>query len=128
MSERVTHYTESVLTRMLQVGHATNGELLEYLRVDHPELSATTVHRITARLVERGKLAVAPVAAGNVMRFDAATAQHDHFHCRGCDLLRDTMIAESIRPILEDSIGDGCRVSGNLVISGLCKNCNKGVE
>ena len=110
---------------MVQAGHATNADLLEKLQSSYPNVTATTIHRITTRLVERGKLAVAPVANGNVLRFDANIEPHDHFHCSSCDMLRDTNVADKIRPALEQSIGEGCSISGNLVISGLCKNCNK---
>ncbi len=120
----MTRYTQDVLEHVARIGHATNSELLGHLNASYPELSATTVHRITARLVERGTLAIAPVASGGVMRFDANTTEHDHFHCSSCDMLRDTTIADKIRPVLEQSIGEGCRITGSLVISGLCKNCN----
>lgn len=105
--------------------HATNLEILEHLQKTYSDVSATTVHRITTRLVERGKLALAPAAKGNVMRFDVNTEPHDHFLCSNCDMLRDTNVASEIRPLIEQSIGDGCSISGNLVVSGLCKKCNK---
>ncbi len=125
MIERTTQYVEDVERYLLANGHSTNAEIHDYLQKKHVAISATTVHRITARLVERGKLSLAPVAKGNAMRFDANTEPHDHFLCRRCDMLRDTNVADSIRPVLEKSIGDGCRISGNLVITGLCKKCNE---
>ncbi len=125
MSERSTRYTKAVQGYLTEVGHATNVEVLEYLQKSYADVSATTVHRITTRLIERGKLAMAPIAKGNVMRFDINTEPHDHFVCSNCDMLRDTHIASAIRPLLEESIGDGCQISGNLVVSGLCKKCSK---
>lgn len=125
MNERNTPYVAEAIDYMTQVGHATNADLLERLRSKYSDLTATTIHRITARLVERSKLAIAPVANGNVKRFDANIEPHDHFHCGNCDMLRDVVIADEIRPILERSIGGDCRISGNLVISGLCKSCSK---
>jgi Fe2+ or Zn2+ uptake regulation protein len=125
MIERSTRYVKDVQDFLGHVGHATNIEILEHLQKTYTDVSATTVHRITARLVERGKLSLAPAAKGNVMRFDANTESHDHFLCSNCDMLRDTDVADDIRPLIEKSIGDGCKISGNLVISGLCKKCNK---
>lgn len=125
MIERSTQYIIDVENYLKKKGHLSNVEILQYLQKKHPSISATTVHRITSRLVERGKLSLAPVAKGNSMRFDANIAAHDHFLCSNCDVLRDTHVANDIRPILEKSIGDDCSISGNLVITGLCKKCNK---
>ncbi len=125
MSERSTQYVHDIEDYLKKKGHSTHAEILENLQKKHTNISATTIHRITTRLVERGKLRLAPVARGNVLRFDANTNAHDHFLCSNCDMLRDTNVADHIRPILEQSIGDGCSISGNLVITGICKKCNK---
>ncbi len=125
MIERATRYTKDVQDFLERVHHATNIEILEHMQKTYADVSVTTVHRITSRLVERGKLALAPAAKGNAMRFDINVEPHDHFLCSNCDMLRDTDIASEIRPLLEDSIGDGCEISGNLVVTGLCKKCNK---
>ena len=125
MTERSTRYVRDVQGYFEKKRHATNVEVLDYLQKKYPHVSATTVHRITSRLVERGKLALAPMAKGNVMRFDATTTQHDHFVCSNCDMVRDAHVADAIRPILEESIGEGCQISGSLVVTGLCKKCNK---
>lgn len=125
MTERMTQYIKDVESYLLEKGHSSNVEILEYLQKKYSAISATTIHRITTRLVERGKVSLAPVTKGNAMRFDANTEAHDHFLCSNCDMLRDTNVADDIRPILEQSIGDGCSISGNVVITGLCKKCNK---
>ena len=125
--ERATQYVEDVKNYLKKRGHSSNIEILEYLQKKHVNVSATTVHRITTRLVDRGKLSLAPATKGNAMRFDANVEAHDHFLCRSCDMLRDANVADKIRPVLEQSIGDGCSISGTLVITGLCKKCNKGV-
>lgn len=125
MIERTTQYVKDVENYLLEKGHLSNIEILEYLRTKYAAISATTVHRITTRLVERGKLSLAPATKSNAMRFDANTNAHDHFLCSSCDMLRDADVADNIRPILEKAIGGGCSISGNLVIEGLCKTCNK---
>lgn len=126
MKERTTKYVSDALMYIGRVGHATNTDILEHLRNTYPNVTATTVHRMTARLVERKQLALAPAALGNAMRFDTNTTPHDHFQCSNCGLLRDASIADVVRPIIEKSVGDGCRISGRLVITGLCKKCNEG--
>jgi len=125
MIERATRYVDEIEDYLLEKGHSTNIDILEYMQKKHAAISATTIHRITTRLVERGKFSVAPVTKGSSMRFDINTDPHDHFLCSNCDMLRDTNVANDIRPILEQSIGDGCSISGNLVITGLCKKCHK---
>lgn len=124
--ERATKYTSATSEIMARLEHATHAELLSELRSLYPDLSATTVHRITTRMVERGELRLAPSGRENILRFDANIVPHDHFMCEVCGMLRDTMIGEQVRPLIESSIGDGCMISGNLTVTGVCKECNKG--
>jgi Fe2+ or Zn2+ uptake regulation protein len=126
--ERMTKYVAAVKMYVEQAGHATNAEILMTLHKDYPALSATTVHRITSRMVERGELRLAPASPDNAMRFDANMVPHDHFLCMKCGLLRDADINKKLRPIIEESIGDGCSISGRLVVSGYCKNCKSHEE
>lgn len=123
---RQTKYCTAIEQILPALGHATNAELLAVLRNQFPDLSATTVHRATARLAERGVIAIAPSTKDGTMRYDANIAPHDHFMCDSCGLLRDADVKDKVVPILEASIG-GCRISGQLTINGLCKACIKGV-
>ena len=121
--DRTTKYTLAVRQHVQLMGHATNAELTAALRGQFPGLSATTVHRITARLVNRGELQMAPSGNGNTMRFDANLRPHDHFICSHCGNLKDMELGTSIRLLIERSLGDGCSISGSLTVSGLCKHC-----
>jgi Fe2+ or Zn2+ uptake regulation protein len=121
---RQTKYCDALKNTLALYGHATNSELLRELRKSFPELSATTVHRATSRLAERGDIGIAPASKDGSMRYDTNTAPHDHFKCSSCDLLRDTNVKDRVTPILEASIGD-CQISGRLTISGVCKQCIK---
>ncbi len=123
--ERKSKYVSAVRSLMHQMGHATNFELLESLRGEYPDLSATTVHRVTARLHERGELQLAPTGRENVLRYDANSLPHDHFMCSLCGLLRDANLGPIIRPQIEQAIGDGCSIAGSLTVSGVCKQCHK---
>jgi len=124
VTKRQTKYCQSIERILSDMGHATNAELLIALRKSYPNLSATTVHRATTRLSLRETIAVAPPAPDGSMRYDANTLPHDHFECSICGTLRDTNIKDKIIPILESSI-DGCGVSGQLLIKGICKKCMK---
>jgi Fur family peroxide stress response transcriptional regulator len=121
---RQTKYCNAIKSTLTDKGHATNNELLVELRKSFAELSATTVHRATARLASRGEVGLAPATKDGSMRYDANIKPHDHFLCNNCDMLRDTDVKHKITPILESSIID-CQISGRLTISGTCKNCIK---
>lgn len=127
VKQRQTKYCQAIELALLSKGHATNAELLSELQESFPDLSATTVHRATARLAARGAIAVAPAANDGSMRYDANTLPHDHFLCSNCGMLRDTDVKDKIIPILESSI-DGCNISGQLTISGTCKQCMSGAN
>lgn len=119
---RQTKYCQAIESMLGSMGHATNSELLQKLRKNYPDLSATTVHRATARLASRGSIALAPPSVDGLMMYDSNTKPHDHFQCLSCGTLRDTDIKDKVIPILESSIGD-CHISGRLTISGVCNKC-----
>lgn len=123
ITPRQSKYCQEIIRTMQGLGHATNAELHLCLKQKYPELSATTVHRATARLAERGSLSIAPPACDGSVRYDANIKPHDHFMCAKCGLLQDIDIKDSVMPILEDSIKECC-LTGRLVISGICKDCN----
>lgn len=120
--ERTTKYTIAVKAFMERVGHATNQQILSYLQNDYPELSATTIHRITTRMVDRGELMLAPSAKDNVSRFDANLTPHDHFHCTNCDRLRDVELPTSMFDAIQEMMGD-CKLNGRLTVQGSCDKC-----
>jgi Fe2+ or Zn2+ uptake regulation protein len=124
IAQRQTKYCHAIEKSLGVVGHATNSELLAELRKTYPELSATTVHRATARLASRGTIAVAPSSPSGSLRYDANISPHDHFQCITCGMLRDTDVKATVVPLLESSIGD-CHISGRLTISGTCKQCKE---
>ncbi len=121
--DRGSRYISEVRRYMGQYGHATNNDLINAMRHDYPELSATTVHRITARMLQRGELQLAPSGTCNAMRFDVNTDSHDHFVCNVCGELKDVVLDLQVRPLLEQAVGSGCSISGSLTVSGTCKKC-----
>lgn len=125
VTQRQTKYCQAIESMLGRLGHATNAQLLNELRQIYPELSATTVHRATARLASRGVIALAPPSRDGSRRYDANTRPHDHFECVDCGLLRDTDVKARLIPVLESTIDD-CHISGRLTISGTCKQCKGG--
>jgi Fur family peroxide stress response transcriptional regulator len=124
---RQSKYCSAIGEILARLGHATNAELLDELRKDYPELSATTVHRATARLAERGQISAAPLGRDGVMRYDANTTAHDHFQCQRCFMLRDADIRDAVVLVIQAAISD-CEIGGRLVISGMCKDCKNEIN
>jgi Fe2+ or Zn2+ uptake regulation protein len=127
MNTRMTPQIKSVQEAIARLGHATNAQLLEEVQRNQPSISATTVHRITARLQKRGYLTSAPVDINGAMRYDHNVSEHDHFICDICGGIRDIDVATSLIPTISKALG-GCKISGRLVIRGSCENCNKRAE
>ena len=124
-SERQSKYCIGIEKILRKLGHATNSELLIELRNLYPELSATTVHRASARLAGRGKIAIAPADKDGSVRYDYNLVLHDHFLCTNCSKLMDTDVKDSILPIMKQALS-GCDIAGRITISGVCKVCTKG--
>lgn len=124
-NDRTTKYTTAVRAIITALGHATNNEIHTTLLTRFPDVSATTVHRITSRLLERGELQLAPTGRENMLRYDNNTQPHDHFMCEKCGLLRDAQLGDRIRPYIEEAIGSDCSISGSLTVTGICKKCYK---
>jgi len=125
---RRTKYSQAVHDIIVSLGHATNAEIAAKLRDDFDDVSDTTVHRVTKRLLADNIIGTAPSASDGSHRFDANISSHDHFECGHCDNLRDITIGNDIRGILSAEL-DGCMLSGRLLITGDCRTCiNKGGE
>lgn len=120
---RTTKYSVAVMAFVKRVSHATNADVLKQLRRQFPDVSATTIHRVTTRLVDSGKLRLAPPGINNVLRFDANVRVHDHFMCTRCKVLRDADFRPTVVPELEKMLGDDCKISGRITVTGLCKKC-----
>jgi len=120
---RETKYCVAIRQAIGDKGHAINNELLSLLRHEFPELSATTIHRATARLAERREIGIAPSDKNGAIRYDALVKPHDHFNCSDCDRLCDAELIEKFLPLIKENIKD-CSISGNIVVTGICKDCS----
>jgi Fe2+ or Zn2+ uptake regulation protein len=122
-SSRTTKYTIAVLTYLQRHNHSTNLQIVKGLRDEFPELSKTTVHRVTARLLEQGKIHSAPATHENAVRFDSNVLPHDHFNCRHCDRLRDILVPRTLVEEVQSQLGK-CNIDGPITITGICSRCN----
>ena len=122
VSRRITKYTDSILSILCQLQHATNAEIASRLRELYSNVSDTTVHRITQRLQSDGIIGLAPASRQGCLRYDFSPESHDHFICSQCDSLQDIKVPDSVRCQIERQL-DGCCFDGPLVITGVCQQC-----
>ena len=121
-SRIITKYTGDVLSIICQLQHATNAEIAGRLRESYPDISDTTVHRITQRLYNDGAIGLAPSSSQGCLRYDFSPESHDHFICSQCDSLQDIKVPDSVRCQIERQL-DGCCFDGPLAITGVCQQC-----
>ena len=122
VSRRITKYTDSILSILCQLQHATNAEIAGRMRESYPDISDTTVYRITQRLQSDGVIGLAPASRQGCLRYDFSPESHDHFICSQCDSLQDIKVPDSVRCQIERQL-DGCCFDGPLVITGVCQQC-----
>lgn len=122
VSRRITKYTDNILSILCQLQHATNAEIAGRMRESYPDISDTTVHRITQRLQGDGVIGLAPSSRQGCLRYDFSPESHDHFICSECDSLQDIKVPDSVRCQIERQL-DGCCFDGPLVITGVCQQC-----
>ena len=121
---RETKYTRAVMTVLRRLGHATNAEVATIVRAEFPNVSDTTVHRITSRFYEDGQLELAPAAGDGAVRYDANTMFHDHFMCESCGTIKDVVLPAALRDEMQDML-DGCCLNGSLTLVGDCNKCKE---
>jgi len=117
----VTIQTEAVKQAMVLLGHATNQDVQSHIRQFHPNISPTTVHGITTRLVQAGELGYAP-SNGKTVVLDANPKPHNHFVCKGCGGLKDIELQKSVFDSIQEQLGKNI-VENGLVIYGICVDC-----
>jgi len=115
-----TPQSKLVFETIQKLGHATNQQILNVVHHDMPDLSVTTVHRITKRLVDNGQAQHAQTAAG-VTIVDARVDKHSHFNCLSCGGIVDLDLPEYLVEQVQEQLGD--HVAGGLTISGSCAAC-----
>lgn len=117
-----TMQTEAVREALAQLGHATNQELHAVVVQTLPLLSLPSLHRITARLIERGEIGLGPSDGRQVM-LDAIPAVHDHFVCTTCGGILDIRLPESAIHAIQDQLGRHL-VRDGIVVRGRCEKCS----
>ncbi len=119
---RKTPQTTLIRELLAKKGHATNQELAAAARKTFPDMTNTTVHRITTRLVVASMAAYAP-SLDHVKVIDANTEDHDHFLCQGCNRLVDVKLTDATFNQLQSQLPS--RLSRhNILVAGMCEKCD----
>lgn len=118
---RMTYQTKLVLDITKKLGHSSNADILMYARKTMPELSATTVHRITARLINNGYLQYGPELHDSRI-IDANLSKHDHFVCKACNGIKDIYLEDTVREQIRSQVSHLSN-NTNLTITGDCDLC-----
>lgn len=125
---RQTKYARTVLEALQELTHATNLELLMEVQKIYPEVSATTIHRVSARLKERGVIGCAPKPTSGSERYDINPKPHHHFMCVTCSSICDVPETPEARVVIDQlkELSGECALAGTLTMRGICKKCVKG--
>ena len=124
---RVTRQKEAILRAALHSGdHPTADMIYAAVRQELPRISLGTVYRNLQRLVEEGRMSLAPVQdeSGRSARFDPEVRPHDHFVCESCQRIFDMPREEGGGVDLRSFTRKGFRVTSHtLSLYGVCARC-----
>jgi len=68
--------------------HPTAEKIIEYIRVNHPNISVGTVYKVLDSLVENNLLKKVK-SDKDIMRYDAVVIHHHHLYCSETDRIED---------------------------------------
>ena len=102
------------------LGHATNAQLFALVG-EELGLSLTSVHRITARLAERGEIGMVSTGSSEMI-YDIRAEPHDHFSCTQCGGLLDVEIPQTAIDAIQHQLGTHL-VNDGMVVRGRCAQC-----
>jgi Fur family peroxide stress response transcriptional regulator len=97
---KVTPQRTALLQALLNLeNHPTAEEIIEYLRLNYPNISVGTVYKNLEKFVEIG--IIKRVKTGNeILRYDAVGEMHHHLYCTDCDRIED-FYDEELNKMLE---------------------------
>ena len=124
MRNRLTPQTKEVIRIVKLLNHATNQQILEKSQKSLPDLTATTVHRITNRLLLLGLLRKGPELNGSIT-LDTNLKEHDHFICETCCIVKDVYVPRELKKQIKKDSGLPI-MPGSLTIYGQCEKCPNG--
>jgi len=118
----MTLQTHAVIAALQARQHATNVQLLADVTRQFPDISATTVHRITKRLVEDKVIGQLRSPLDGSAMLDANPKPHYHFACQPCGAVRDITLPLEVLQGIERAVGEDI-LKDSLVINGVTSAC-----
>ena len=105
--------------------HLTAEEVYQRARKALPSISLGTVYRNLNFLCGQGLAREVRSGEAGCARFEAARDPHAHFHCRGCQDVRDIPFPEGLRETRWEGVGPIAAVSRlDLHVVGECADCS----
>ncbi len=91
---RVTPQRIAILQAIYTLdNHPTAEHIIDYLKVNHPNIAVGTVYKVLDSLVENELLRKVKTESGS-MRYDALMDNHHHLYCEETDRIEDYEDAE----------------------------------
>lgn len=86
---KVTPQRTALIEALLNLhNHPTAEDVIEYLRINYPNISLGTVYKNLEKFVEKG--IIKRVKTGDeILRYDAVGEMHHHLYCTDCDRIED---------------------------------------
>lgn len=86
---RVTPQRIAILSAILHLNnHPTAENIIEYIKMNHPNISVGTVYKVLDSFVENNLLKKVKTEGG-IMRYDPLQANHHHLFCEESDRIED---------------------------------------
>ncbi len=80
--------------------HPTAENIIEHIKVNHPNISVGTVYKVLDSLVENNLLKKVKTEK-DIMRYDAVLSNHHHLYCADTDRIED-LDDEGLNKLLSD--------------------------
>ena len=86
---RVTPQRIAILSAIITLNnHPTAEKIIDYIKVNHPNISVGTVYKVLDSLVENDLLKKVKTESG-IMRYDPLLSAHHHLYCEETDRIED---------------------------------------
>jgi Fur family peroxide stress response transcriptional regulator len=98
---KVTPQRMAILEAIVTLNnHPTSENIIEYIHVNHPNISTATVYKVLDTFVAN-QLIKRVKTERDIMRYDAITENHHHIYCSDSDRIED-YTDEELNKILRD--------------------------
>jgi Fur family peroxide stress response transcriptional regulator len=91
---KVTPQRIAILEAIMNLNnHPTAENIIDYIRINHPNISVGTVYKVLDTFVEKGLICKVKTDK-DIMRYDPKVENHHHIYCSDSDRIDDFMDVE----------------------------------